>query len=269
MKTFLFQVFFTAFFCLNAYASKSDYTLFHPTPEKEMRKFRTERPDKTRTAYTIDAGHVQLESELLTFLNSAETKGVEALLGNFRIGLTNKTELQFQVGTYISEKEKHGRDTQWRNGFGNITTRFKYNLLGNDSGRFAAAIMPFVTLPTAGAGLGPDKAKYGFVIPLDYALSDTWRTGMMLGMNQSSQSRNSSEYVGSASLSHLFFEKLWVYGELYHSRRDVSETQQITTADFVFQYEFTEKFNMDLGTFLGLTEASEKQVYFVGATWLF
>jgi hypothetical protein len=42
-------------------ADKSGYHLFRPTPRELMRELSTDRPDQTESAYTVDAGHVQLE----------------------------------------------------------------------------------------------------------------------------------------------------------------------------------------------------------------
>src|SRR4051794_16404126 len=46
---------------------KCQYTLFHPTPRHLMRELATDRPDKTETAYSVDAGHFQLEMDLHTY----------------------------------------------------------------------------------------------------------------------------------------------------------------------------------------------------------
>src|SRR4051794_35141958 len=40
--------------------NKCRYTLFNPTPRKQMREMATDRPDKTESPYTVDAGHVQI-----------------------------------------------------------------------------------------------------------------------------------------------------------------------------------------------------------------
>ena len=44
---------------------KSHYHLFNPTPRELMREFNTDRPDKTESPYTVDAGHFQFEMDVL------------------------------------------------------------------------------------------------------------------------------------------------------------------------------------------------------------
>ena len=37
-------------------ADKSSYSLFNPTPDSALRDMATDRPDKTESPYTVDAG---------------------------------------------------------------------------------------------------------------------------------------------------------------------------------------------------------------------
>ncbi len=48
---------------------KSTYTIFNPTPPALMREFNTDRPDKTESPYTVDAGHFQTETDWITWLH--------------------------------------------------------------------------------------------------------------------------------------------------------------------------------------------------------
>src|SRR5262245_10368352 len=80
---------------------KSRYTLFNPTPDHLLRDLATDRPDTTETPFTIDAGHVQIESTLFGFARSARdgagaiTDTTEIGTTNVRIGLTNTVEAGF------------------------------------------------------------------------------------------------------------------------------------------------------------------------------
>ena len=46
---------------------KSQYTLFNPTPRDLMRELSADRPDKTESAFTVDAGHFQIEADILSY----------------------------------------------------------------------------------------------------------------------------------------------------------------------------------------------------------
>src|SRR6267143_1757097 len=46
---------------------KSGYTLFNPAPRELRREMSTDRPDKTESPYTVDAGHFQAEADILSY----------------------------------------------------------------------------------------------------------------------------------------------------------------------------------------------------------
>jgi hypothetical protein len=58
---------------------KSGYTLFDPTPDDLMRKFTPDRPTKGFSVRTVDAGHFEVETDLVNYSysngSSAESVG--------------------------------------------------------------------------------------------------------------------------------------------------------------------------------------------------
>ena len=56
-------------------ADKSHYTLFDPTPRALMREMATDRPDVTESPYTVDAGHVQVESSFVEYTRDDDGGG--------------------------------------------------------------------------------------------------------------------------------------------------------------------------------------------------
>lgn len=52
-------------------ADKSEYWLFDPVPNDEMREFSTDRPGKTHSSTTVDAGHFQVESDFINYTYDA------------------------------------------------------------------------------------------------------------------------------------------------------------------------------------------------------
>src|ERR1051325_4961086 len=49
------------------FPDKRKYNLFNPTPRTFMRELSADRPDKTDSAFTVDAGHFQLEMDFVSF----------------------------------------------------------------------------------------------------------------------------------------------------------------------------------------------------------
>ena len=134
--------------------NKSGYHLFNPTPRVLMREMSTDRPDKTESPYTVDAGHFQIEMDVFTYSYdrynserrdvSAESLSIAPV--NLKAGLFNNVDLQLVLETYTSVRI-HDRDAgtvEKQRGLGDVTPRLKFNLWGNDGGQTAFAIMPFV-----------------------------------------------------------------------------------------------------------------------------
>src|SRR3954465_15329058 len=122
---------------------KSGSHLFPPTPQSSMREMETDRPDKTESPITVDAGHFQLEMDLATYTSDRAKHEKRAEWGiapiNLKVGLLNNLDLQLVVETYNIEKTKD-RDTgqtMRAEGFGDITLRAKVNVWGNESGQTA------------------------------------------------------------------------------------------------------------------------------------
>jgi hypothetical protein len=150
-------------------ADKSGYTLFNPTPRALMREMSTDRPDTTESAYTVDAGHFQVEMSFVDYVRDedggAKTETWTVLPANFKLGLTNNVDVQLVVDPYVRQKTRSAGGSETLDGFGNTQLRLKVNLWGNDGGETALAVMPFVQFPTAGDDQGNDHVEGGIIFP--------------------------------------------------------------------------------------------------------
>lgn len=87
----------------SAYAAsdKSQYDLFNPTPTNLMRDMSTDRPDQTESPFTVDAGHFQIEADIVKYTydrykangENTRTKTWNVAPVNLKAGLTNSTDL--------------------------------------------------------------------------------------------------------------------------------------------------------------------------------
>ncbi|MEY2788148.1 MAG: hypothetical protein RLZZ34_1291, partial [Verrucomicrobiota bacterium] len=117
--------------------------LLEPVPREAMRPLSTDRPDQTESAYSVDAGHVQFEVEAAkatfgTVAPDGDRSGRELVVGgvNAKVGLTPRSDLQWVYDGQVyswSRSEITGRMEQ-RSGAGDLQTRLKFNLWGNDGG---------------------------------------------------------------------------------------------------------------------------------------
>ena len=158
--------------CLGATAAlaaaepdKTQYTIFNPTPRESMREMSTDRPDQTESAYTVDAGHFQVEMDLVNYIHADD--GVVTLdawaapVLNLKVGLLNNVDFQVVFDPYVHARVKSAGNTDSSEGFGDLQTRLKINLWGNDGGKTALAIMPFVKWPLPESTLRNGRTEGG------------------------------------------------------------------------------------------------------------
>ena len=155
---------------------KSAYSLTNRTPAAQLRELTTDRPDLTESPYTVDAGWWQLEMDLASFtdtrdtLDGANTKTTSLSYANvnLKVGLTSKIDLQTVFSTYTVERDtdRIAGTHEKLSGFGDITSRLKINFWGNDGGKTAFGLMPFIKWPTNQHHLGNHSIEGGLIVPL-------------------------------------------------------------------------------------------------------
>src|SRR2546421_12769966 len=124
--------------------NKSEFSLFNPTPPDLMRDLTTDRPDKTESPYTVDAGHLQLEMDLVNYSydrrnpqhESRRVQQLNILSTNFKIGLLNNLDFQLVSDNFLwfRDEDLSTHQASESTGAGDTTLRFKLNLWGNDGG---------------------------------------------------------------------------------------------------------------------------------------
>ena len=252
---------------------KSGYNLFRPTPDALMREFATDRPDKTESPFTVDAGHFQVEIDLLNYTyDRTEHERVKTLAIapiNFRVGLLNNVDLHVVAQTY-NIQWTHDRDANTRtraSGFGDLLLRCKANLWGNDGGSTAFGVMPFVKLPTNQDDLGNRAVEGGIILPLAIQLPGAWDLGAMVELDHAQDSESSDyheEVIESVTISHAIIGKVSGYVELFSNLSTERDADWIATFDFGFTYELRRNVQLDAGMNVGLTEAADDLNPFIG-----
>jgi hypothetical protein len=170
-------------------ADALDYSIFNPAPDDVLRPFCTDRPTKGTGPCTVDAGHLQIESDFFnaTLQNNNGVVVDTYLYTNptFRLGLAENVDVELNIAPY-EEVVTHDHLTGAQmdiSGVGDTFARLKVSLVGNGQGAFSAALDPFVKIPTAPATIGNGAVEGGLVVPLQYALSDVWSLSLVPEMD--------------------------------------------------------------------------------------
>lgn len=259
---------------------KSQFHLFNPTPRDLMREMSTDRPDKTESAYTVDAGHFQVESDLVSFTydrhNSdrarSRTEGFSVAATNFKVGLTNNIDFQLVVESYQTVRTATPGSVGRQNGFGDLTARLKVNLWGNDGGTTALALMPFVKIPTNQDDLGNHAVEGGLIIPLAVALPGGWNMGVMteIDFNEDSDAGGYHlEWINTVTFSHAIVGELSGYVEFFSVVSSEDRAPWVATFDAGLTYAVTDDLQLDAGVNIGLTRSADDLNPFIGLSWRF
>lgn len=250
-------------------SSKKNYHIFNPTPKNLMRDFETDRPDITESAYSVDAGHFQFETDLFR-TEKSKTNGITTILNaynliNLKIGLNNSMDLQAVVSSFETENIKSENLAHKSSGFGDITLRLKKNLWGNDGGKTALAVMPYVTIPNANSTA---KVSGGIIFPFALSLPNEWGFGAQIQTDVLENQNNTNyhfRFLTSATLSHALFNKCNFFIESYFTRdSDVDLSEYFANGGII--YDLTKNLKIDAGFNYGIKQESSK-VYFIGLSF--
>ena len=262
--------------------NKSQYSLVNPTPRELMRDLSTDRPDKTESAYTVDAGRFQIESDLLSYSSDHDTAdGADTQVDawsvaavNVKAGLLNWMDLQLVLDTYnhVTTDDRLTSQKVTQSGLGDLTTRLKMNVWGNDGGKTALAVMPFVKIPTNQDDLGNDDVEGGIIIPLAIELPAGWGMGLMTEFDfvrNSADDGYSTDFVNTVTFSHDIVGNLGGYVELFTLISSESNSDWVGTFDMGLTYGLTDDIQLDAGINIGITESAEDYNPFLGLSWRF
>ncbi len=154
-------------------------------PDALLRELSPDRPDKTESPYTVDAGHFQLEMDFANYTynqsDGTTTKAWNVAPVNLKAGLFNNVDLQFVFDNYLNVRTDNrvGGTPATQSGVGDFTTRLKINLWGDDGGQdgvCAAAVRQISDQHRT--ILGNNAVEGGMIFPLAVKLPDDFDLGL-------------------------------------------------------------------------------------------
>ena len=251
---------------------KPFYHLFKPVPKESLREMETDRPDVTESPQTLDAGHFQFETDLMRFQreNREEGRSDEYLFNqaNIKLGLAHSTAIQLTFESYVVQKDfdSEGR-VERSTGFGDITLRLKQNILGNDKGNFAIALLPYLKFPTSHAN---QESRYegGIIIPMSIKLGNEWKLGFQVEADRLQDEEGSghhNELVQTLTVLHPLTKKLDGIIETYYTY-EFKDAHLKNFLNAALQYEVSKDFLIDGGLNYGVQHDARRSC-FVGLSF--
>ena len=233
-----------------------------------MREFQTDRPDVTESAFTVDAGHFQVETDLFKTehykIFKIRTVNHYFNTANIKLGITNSLDFQLVVSTLNSSKIIENNIVEKQSGFGGFTFRIKQNIWGNDQGKTALAIIPYINFPSSSS----KQFSGGVVFPFAQSLSNGWDIGAQLEseiVNNQTGSNYHFNFLTSVTSSHSLCKNLDFFIEGVITKNNESKLYEYYINGGP-SYSVSENLHVDCGVYYGIKNISLK-TYFLGVSF--
>ena len=249
---------------------KAGYTFFNPAPAGALR-FQHRSPHQSNSPVTVDAGHVQYETDFVNYTHSnvggVSTRLFTALDPVLKLGLTNRIDLEVQFNGYnwldVNQPGSNRAIARAR-GAGDLVLRTKVNLFGNEGGP-ALALIPYVKFPTAARTIGNGHTEGGVIAPLTLPLPWDFTLLLESEVDVLKNAVNAGHHFSFSQLinvSHPIGPKLTASLELFSALGTDKGNPPIYTLDTALAYAVTDTLQLDIGANAGLNKnAPNLQVY--------
>ena len=248
---------------------KSQFNFFNPTPVANLRGFATDRPTKSNSPITVDAGHLQYETDIAVYTHSnaggVSTRQVTAFDPVVKLGLTDRVDFEVQFGgyNYVETAVPGGGPVLSRpRGVGDLTVRPKINVFGNEGG-VALALIPYVKFPTASRFLGNGHVDGGLIAPLSAPLPLGFTLTFVPEVDVIRNGSNAGHHVNftqAFNVSHPIGSKLTVYGEFFSTVGPDRGSPNLYTVDVAAAYLLTDTLQVDVGANFGVVNSYSPNV---------
>jgi hypothetical protein len=240
------------------------------------REMSTDRPDLTESPYTVEQGHTQVEIEAVSHVRE-ESRGVEVTstgLGGFLIkqGLHPRVDLQvgasqlYRSTDFAFDPAIHPttRDFSDITGLSDIQVRLKWNLWGNDGGKTAFALMPYVDLPTSRDSPG-NTLEGGLIAPLAIEGPVGFGLGIMGEVDWFDvENEGWTEWLTTATAAHDVVGNLGAFVEFAATFRVPDEGEWLGLFNSGVTFAVTPNTQLDGGVRLGVTDVAPDFEAFLG-----
>jgi hypothetical protein len=224
----------------------------------------TDRPTKSNYACTVDQDHSQYETDLINgTVTHAEGITADTWLApnpTIKFGISSTTDLELNLAPLVIAHTEDRGVSSTLAGVGDLYLRVKYRFLGNNDSILSAALIPYVKLPTARAGIGNGAVEEGVIVPFNYKLTDAITLTTVPEADWLLDALGTGRHLNLADTLNIAYsinKSTVLYAEIWGDwNRDPSEVSHQSSADIAVTYEFTNLLQIDAGFNVGLNRAT-------------
>ncbi len=235
----------------------------------------TDRPTKSNFACVVEPGHWQVESDLFNgaFLHADGSRTDTYLITNptLKYGLAKDVDVEVNIAPYeVVRSRAAGEPSSTLTGVGDLFLRAKWNFLNVGDAKLQITALPYVKAPTARLGIGDGAWEGGFLLPVNYKLSDKLTLTTVPEVDALKDSVGDGRHANTAQLVNLGYSlphDLTLYGELWTDWNfDPARTVNQTSADVALAWGVSKHLQLDAGLNFGLNRATPGVQAYVGVS---
>lgn len=189
----------------------------------------------TESPLTVAPGSflVEMDAISVTFDRDAGDKYTAVGLAStfLTTGLTERIDVQVGAELYLHQKFDSAGLRERKSGLGDVYFRTKWTFWRDEGNTAAAALLPYVKVPTNSGGVGNDAVEGGLIVPWMRALAGGGHVHAMaqwdLVRNPDDNGYDSGFFV-SASLDRPLTKAIGVYAEATASKSSGGEPGEVT-----------------------------------------
>lgn len=247
-----------------------------PTASTAEAPICTDRPTKSNFACTVPKGLIQIEADGFNWLQTgnggARTDQLLFTNPTFKFGVSQSSDVQLNwvPFTTIRSRDPAGRVNRL-SGVGDVTVRFKQRLTSGD-GAFQLAILPFLKLPTAAAGVGNGKVEGGVAVPINISVPGGWTFTLGPQLDVLADFDGNGRHAGITGLINVAkqFGKFTLYNEIWTSQNyDPGGTVSQYSYDVSLAWLPRPTLQFDIGANVGLNRNTPDVVAYFGISTRF
>jgi Putative MetA-pathway of phenol degradation len=214
------------------------FSLFNPVPDADLRPLCTDRPSKSSAPCTVDAGHLQIESDLFNVTvdrtGGATTDTYLITNPTLKLGILKTVDVEVNMVPFeIVTVTDHATGVRSQeSGVGDLLLKLKWNLIGDDGGNFSIALFPYLKAPTAKVGIGNGSVEGGVIVPINFSLPAKWSLSINAELDSLKNILNDSHHFNTSStvsLNKSVSDTVTLSGEIW---TDTNFDPQSTTTQF-------------------------------------
>ncbi|MSU64917.1 MAG: transporter [Opitutus sp.] len=187
-------------------------------------------------------------------------------------GLTRDVDLEVGVQFFLRQTFQTSRGRTSRSGRGDLILRSKWTFWRDPGRGAAAAVIPYLKLPSSTGGVGNNHTEGGFIVPWSMALGSGTEMGAMgqwdVLRNDANTRYDSRWFVSGFARQHIF-GSLGAYAETTFAVSSASASTFTGTLGGGLTFDLKDKLQLDYGLSRGLGRQATDWINVLRLRWEF